>query len=95
MCAKWNSIGGLENIITIAAIKQITTFIHYTNAMLGSGAGDQSGVADVGLGNADLDLCCVWGHLGAGADGVARSGLPLSKPQSPIMVTSRVDVSDV
>ena len=41
--------------------------------MLGSGAGDQSGVADVGLGNADLDPCCVWGHLGAGADGVARS----------------------
>ena len=63
--------------------------------MLGSGAGDQSGVADVGLGNADLDLCSVWGHLGAGADGVARSGLPLSRPQSQIMVTSRVDVSNV
>ena len=61
--------------------------------MRGSGAGDQSGVADVGLGNADLDLCCVWGHLGAGADGVARSGL--SRPQSQIMVTSRVDVNDV
>ena len=59
----------------------------------GSGGGDQSGVADVRLGNADLDLCCVWGHLGAGADGVARSGLPLSRPQSSqIMVTSRVDV---
>ena len=69
-----------------------TNYYIYSLHKCNAGGGDQSGVADVGLGNADLDLCGVWGHLGAGADGVARSGLPLSRPQSQIMVTSRVDV---
>ena len=35
-------------------------------AMLCSGGGDQSGVADVGLGNADLDLCWCLGSPGCG-----------------------------
>ena len=45
------------------------------------------------LGNADLDLCGVWGHLGAGR----RSGAQwaAARPQSQIMVTSRIDVSNV
>ena len=93
MCAKWNSIGGLENIITIAAIKQITTFIHYTNAMLVLVTRAVLRMWDWGM---RIWICVgVWGHLGAGADGVARSGLPLSRPQSQIMVTSRVDVNDI
>ena len=55
--------------------------------------GDQLGVADVRLGNADLDLCGVWGHLGAGR----RSGAQwaAARPQSQIMVTSILDVSNV
>ena len=87
---------------TYCSNKQNTTFIiQYTteiytkrcNAMPGSGGGDQLGVADVRLGNADLDLCGVWGHLGAGR----RSGAQwaAARPQSQIMVTSRIDVSNV